>query len=379
MKKNLKLSAAVIATIFGIISCAEHAQFSRLGRNGINTPDNSKTTGGVTTDFYTQDGGGSTQVDPQVDLLFIFDNSGSMGDNIAAAKTALGGLVQNLVNNGVDVCTGVMLAAPGAQGSVNNSGFLITAAGKSGPDADKVVCVKTDGQAATVSQTVSNLSYPIENTTFNESGLMSYMNLITLNKELAISQGFLRDNATLAVIFIADEDDICYESSTESSLRTTHCKNSLGNAVGPQQIYNSVSAFQGLNGVFSAGVVYTQDDAEVVATFNDETGIGNGYIQFLENSKGKTISMTLVNNQTAFNTAFSSLADPITQAAELETTFDLSKEACPATIAVTVDGNAVTNFTISSNNQRIRIAAADAGTVGSTINISYTAKPLQGC
>lgn len=407
MNPSIKTIALSLSLVFSLISCSEHAQFARVGRNGTNPPSISTEQNGIVTDAWVQSLIVSSNA-PQVDLLFVLDTSDSMLNDITAIKKALDGLVSDLVGKGVDLCAAVMLAAPTTEVRwdwrngvylSNPSAYSGVLLSYDGTDASKVVCVNTDGQEQFLNKVKQNLDFydasdPANagkpaiyalNNTINEAGLLSFKNLLTNASHMdeATRLGFLRPQALLSFVVAADEDDLSNPDinnggGIEYELYKANYKDAAGNFFGPQEIFNDISEFQGINGLFSAAIIHRAGDTAMEDGYPVELEVGEHYEKFVNYTKGEAISMSLTDNQSDFNQAFHALSDPIFKSAVFRTVFSLSKKACPNSIAVKVDGVLVPTLSYDDAKQNVRIASADAGQEGSDIQIAYIPFPLSG-
>ncbi|MCI5072584.1 hypothetical protein MRY82_06565 [bacterium] len=402
MYKKLSLMVLATAVTFMSSCLSENSTgFMIGGRNGVNTPDTTiDAGGGLLASTWTQ----VAVPDPKLDLLFIVDGSGSMADEIEAVQSALSDFVGEIVDNeDVDLCVGISYAYP--EDSPTN--HLLNNSMQS-----PVVCssdfASTVGMVSAVSD---NFQVAIDNLTGTdgEGGLMALLRAVGSQRGTYVSNGFFRDNAAFATIFVADENDYSESNGTAScngvdfdltpmGLAESSCSEArfrydfysdLSTGVriwDSTTITNAVTSFQGTLQTYYALIGIRQS--------GDGTGqITHGYNQAIDILNGEYVPLSLAQAadsspaaQDTFNQALEPVAQGASQAAQILTVFDLSQKACEDdNLEVKVAGSVLSdteyNVSIKVANTgdeltRITINAQSAGEAGDQIKITF--KPDEG-
>lgn len=405
MRRFVLFFSAVTFALFSM-ACDQHATFERASRTGT-LPATVTDGSGVVSSALSREAWiqHATLANPKVDLLFVIDTSQSMIEEIAAVKNALESFAQTQIDRGIDLCAAVLKAEAfsGQDGKITSA--------INDKSQYKVVCLKNLSKFNFLYYLGENLSVPLVSS-LGEAGLYAFKESFsnpTIFKQNK-SYGFFRDDATLAVLFISDENDIstsptptnpnlsCFkfnylfspngpstyeDTSTcaESNVRATfYSKLNPQTGVyeliwGPQEVLSAALKFQG-SLPFYAGVVGYQYSPSFVESSQNQ--IAYGYNEFVTLAGGDHVDMSLVFNSKTFKEAFVNFGKQIATTASLQTTFDLSAPACEKTIRIFVDNKELSDFIIL-NNTRVRIRnARDAGQEGSNITIEYQAKKT-GC
>ena len=185
-----------------------------------------------------------TEPSSELDVLFVVDNSGSMGEEQAGLSESIGSFVQPLIDGGLDVLVGVT--------TTDDSNYWCRGSGVSGPESGQLVyssCqsrlgdfyfVGTDTNAETactdfcsldsvsggpwlevsdVSNAVSTLQCVLPQG-INGCGFESTLEsarkaLLLADSDQSAQAGFVRDGAHLAVVFLTDEADCSFNSDLQ--------------------------------------------------------------------------------------------------------------------------------------------------------------------
>lgn len=133
-----------------------------------------------------------------------------------------------------------------------------------------------------------------------EMGLYSLLKAFKQNKAEIQTEGFLREDAALAVVFVADEQDICAEfpegvtpvpdpQGGEDRSKARYCQDEDGKyIVSPQLVYDTIKEHQGDRPLVIGGVIYNN-----LATIplSGENEIGYGYKETVELAAGITVDL----------------------------------------------------------------------------------------
>lgn len=395
----MKIGFSVLGILFlvGVLaSCQNSTNFgfnNRLGKNeapestGTIDPDTGSL---LVTDSWIQPPASETAAD----LIFVVDSSGSLNAERDALTNALGGFLTELTNQQVDVCIGVLLGHVG-----DRAGKLFAA---SGQDADKCLCAQDLDQTTLINKFKENIEDPPEEGTSDGgealfySFIQSFTNLA--NKAENQTVGCYRDTASLAPIFLTDENDISTSincSSTnftfnpngpatvvdgncnEAPTRANYYSNADGDlTLGAQQVLASAQAFQGVLGFLPVVVGYVGSDIPSGGENEFPYGLAtkDGNAGLVDLAGGDKVDLKLATDATpaslaAFNDAFQNLGTSLANKINLLTVFDLSKKPCEGTISVKVDDSDV-SFDWDGD-KRVYVSASDVGSVASSIQIIY--------
>ncbi|MFL5814264.1 MAG: hypothetical protein ACJ763_11855 [Bdellovibrionia bacterium] len=325
-----------------------------------------------------------TQPQPSVthaiDLLFVADTSSSMNAKRARVASDVSAFV-NALPSGTDYRIGVMLAH-GAQSSY--SGKLYAASG-----ARAVL----DSRIQSASQIQSQLRNSLVNVPSDpddangEAMMASFQRSLSGSRFSTIrSQGLYRDDAALAVVFISDENDICYPpqkfgftsfpdyvaapTSIEDSAYTKNCLNSSGKPViTPESTLAALEALKPGGDFSVAGIVHV-DGSKVPSTAGSEESIGHGIIELLDlagqSHPKQEIALDIMSSD--FTAGLSSFGAMNSSHLSLETLFQLDAVVDTDSVSVSVDQKPVMfNFDEQANQASIK--GADAGGAGSLVRI----------
>jgi len=208
------------------------------------------------------------------------------------------------------------------------------------------------------------------------------------------SQGFYRPDALLGVVFLTDENDVCFDPRAHGYTRHPDYKSSiLGlediayrkfclDSAGALKV-SSTSVIQGLRDRFPgkfiamAGIVYS-NPANV--PYLGEDSIGHGIIELVEENATSQPSgpmpATILDLKTGdFAPALNKLATMVSSQLTLKTEFPLvgTVEVDEETLLVTVDGVEVP-ATYNANSRTITIPGTSVGGAGSQIDVSACSK-----
>ncbi|HEX4925226.1 MAG TPA: hypothetical protein VFV50_14125 [Bdellovibrionales bacterium] len=353
---------ALLSIIF--LNCSPVA-FSVTDRSGSNIEpvDPVDPTESCYTDQFRQ----PTQAVGKLDILFVTDTSGSLDTERAAVANGIDAFVAGL-NNNVDYNIAVMLG----HGSTSSyAGKLYQHA------AEPVVLTKAQGLAQIRADLRTKLSSPRGDG--NSDG--GEMNLYSVNRAVtdaalfagSQAQGFFRNDAALAVVFVGDENDICAEypagvtpvpdpQGSEPVAKARDC-----GGITPLSVYNNLKAKKGMKPTLVSSIIYLPGQAYPMT---DENEIGYGMLEATELSKGLKVNLAGTETQIA-NGLFDigKLAD---SQLPLITKHTLSKPGTLTALEVRIDNQVETDFTFEAATREVHLNRP--GSAGSSVAIRYCVK-----
>lgn len=193
-----------------------------------------------------------------------------------------------------------------------------------------------------------------------EMGLLSIQKALTVNKQLLKDNGMLRDNASLLVVFIADEQDICFEypehiipvedkQGKEPKAKEDYCYNAEGDLIiSPETVFAAITDAAEEKPFVVGGVIYTSNDTMPI---NGENEIGYGYKELVELAGGINIDLASGN----YGEGLSRLGTMARASIRAENIFNLkANNIDPASFKVTVNGQDV-GFSYSSETNQVEL------------------------
>ena len=190
-----------------------------------------------------------------------------------------------------------------------------------------------------------------------EMGLLSLEKALNINSQHLKDNGLLRDNASLLVVFIADEQDICFEypdhiipvedkQKKEPKAKQDFCMDADGNlAITPQSTFEAIKNAAGDRPMVVGGVIYTSLDTMPVSGENE---IGYGYREVVELAGG--INVDLASGD--YGPGLERLGTMARAAVKAESVFNLkSTNLDQDSFNITVDGQEVAYSYVAETNQ----------------------------
>lgn len=305
-----------------------------------------------------------------VDLLFVTDSSLSLLPERRKLARAISHFLRGLPEN-ADPRIAVML---GHGGKSKWSGRLFS----HGSD-PRVLNPAVLGEEELVRALEENLTCPkVEWASTNGEALF-----LSLQKSLKgsrfneiRSQGFFRDGAAISVVFVSDENEVCFDPRSIGKVTWPDFKDSLlgledralskyCKGISPESTLAALrDAFPGRK--ISVGTI-VHSDPEFVCRWGEHS-IGHGYLQ-LASLVPDSLVMDIRSGD--FDQGLSRLASVSTSQLPLLTAFTLSGEARldAESVLVYVDGREVP-ATFDAETRTVRIAGEDAGAALSRVDIS---------
>ena len=190
-----------------------------------------------------------------------------------------------------------------------------------------------------------------------EMGLSSLLKALTENKAQIQGEGFFREDAALAVVFVADEQDICAEypegvapvpdpQGGEDRSKAEFCLDENGEyIITPQIVFDAIKEHQGERPFVIGGVIYNN---AATVPMSGENEIGYGYKETVELAGGITVDLASGD----YGDGLTRLGKMAQVAVKPENEFNLkTNKVDPSTIEVFVDGQSVGFSYISETNQ----------------------------
>lgn len=304
------------------------------------------------------------QITRSVDLLFVIDTSGSIVDERGAIANGIDGFIGALPAN-VDFRIAVMLA----HGSTSaNAGKLYTTGGR-----PRVF----DSATHSVATMQSGLRHIMMNAAEDagsdggEQGIYSFNRSMDADRLGTIrTQGFYRDTAALAVVFVSDENDICatYPDGVtpvpdpQGSEVQSFARDCGG--INYANVYQRARALQGDRPLAMGAIVYN-NHLNIPAVGENEYGYG--YLEMVGLANGVSIDI----GGTHYSTGLQQIGSMVTVRLNLLVDFTLARPAAqinPDSIRTYTDGAVSThNYTPATNIVHLD----NPGTALSTIDINY--------
>jgi hypothetical protein len=204
------------------------------------------------------------------------------------------------------------------------------------------------------------------------------------------NEGFYRPDASLAVVFITDENDVCFDPKAHGYTKHPHYKygafglekfaydkwcvdKSGALKVSTTSVISSLrSRFPGKR-IAMAGIVHSEEKS--VPWFGEDA-IGHGIIELVQENaatqpSGPMPSLIMNLRSGNFSGTLAQLGSMITSHLSLLTSFILSGDRIlkESSIVATVDGRAV-SATYDSASRTVNISGANAGGAGSQVEVS---------
>jgi hypothetical protein len=190
------------------------------------------------------------------------------------------------------------------------------------------------------------------------------------------NQGFYRDDAALSVVFVTDENDVCFDPRANGfpnfpdfndswfDLEDAAFKRYCAGITPESTLAALQSTFPG-RAITLGGIVHT--DPKHVKRFGEDA-IGHGIIELVNST---TDGMLVDIRSNDFEDGLARLGSVVSTHLQLKTLFPIDGQIPfdPSSISVTVDGVAVP-ATYDSVTGTVQIQVIDAGGAGSSIEIS---------
>jgi hypothetical protein len=329
--------------------------------------------------IFKQPEGGSERV---VDILFVVDTSPSMDDEACKIAATIPAFISRLAP-GTDYRIAVMLAHGN---SSPFSGRLYRGFRGNAPTVLRSSQMSVPQIQAALKQRLLDANQQIDHDEANgEAGMYSLVHGTSrdyLKKSQAL--GFFRPGAALSVVFLEDENDLCYRpelngyskfpdyvpsrGGLEEQAYDWYCKRpGQGPGSYPSYLYSRLVKLKGGRPVSLGGIVHV-NPAKVPKGDKIEDAIGHGIIELThKSSNGVLIDIA----DDSYESGLAELGNVVQTTLELATRFNLSgtEELDAGSVRVSVDSRAVASQ-FDADARAVEIALADAGHGGSTVEVA---------
>jgi alpha-tubulin suppressor-like RCC1 family protein len=319
--KSKKIFLALLTLT--LVSCTDSGEVNEALNETFET---SPTASGQTQEgvCYTDQYGTPEEfISRKLDVLIVIDTSGSIIQERDSIAQGFDFFINQLPTE-VDTQFAVLLGH-GDTSSWNGTLY------QKGSE-DRVLSSSALTNAEIIQGLRAKMSNPATNgeTDGGEVGLYSLLKLTEGAKlQAAKDAGFFRDDAALAVVFVADEQDICAQfpegvvpvvdpQGKEDSSFQKYCVDNEGNyLITPQMISERIESISGDQPHVVGGVIYTNNNTMPVGGENE---IGYGYKETVEISGG--INIDLANGN--YNNGLTNLGRMATVSIRPANDFNLS-------------------------------------------------------
>lgn len=276
----------------------------------------------------------STPITDKIDILFVVDTSASLIEERSMIASQMGAFIDRLRPN-VDYQIAVMPAhGPKTPKSPHNLHGELYSTGTG--DSPVIRYRGIQGKRGVVEELRKKMLRLKKDSSYaqGEVGLLSLYSSLTSSslKQKMKREGFLRENAALAVIFVADENDVCYDYSkggtpnyngsgqrdpVEQITFDGICKVN-GKPLTPGQVLEALKREKGEMPIILTGVVYTSNNIpKKTDRYAPENEMGRGYLDLIRLGHGQAVNLADKN----FGASLASLGNYSQFRMEYENTF----------------------------------------------------------
>lgn len=314
------LRASFVATLFQLVSCENNDFYQKQLSAAMSEPDPGDQ---EITDNFTQ----NDDEYGNVDILWVVDNSGSMGDEQASLATNFNVFIDRFLDQDINFKMGIVTTDPRAGFAgvpVANSLDLLTYA------------EAQNDEAAFVTNFMNMVQVGI-NGSGTEKGLYTSK---TFFDNYAAS--WLRDDAYLAVIYVSDEED--------QSADTT------------ANYVNYLKSLKSNPGKVKAHAIVDRDGTQL-------NGPTSGSVRYQEVANGTNGSISEITSN--FGDTLDDISEQIVQ---LSQSFTLTSQAVDGTIRVFVDSVENFDWTYNAGLNAIQFDSDSVPSSGADIQVRYQAE-----
>jgi hypothetical protein len=317
-----------------------------------------------------------TSLSTPLDILFVVDTSSSMDSKRARVASNLPKFISKLSTE-LDYQVGVML---GHGGSSIYSGSLYSPRGR-----PSVLSSRSLSAVEIENQLVDRLTGVIRDASDANGEALMY----SLDQSLGQAkfskiqnQGFYRNDAALALVFVTDENDVCFRPDLSGYSQFPHYVPSVGGIenvfyqnycvdpvtktakIGPASIQSKLRALKMNLPLTLAGVIHN----DVSFAPNTEEAIGHGILELVKSSMN---GIAIDISSTDLSSPLSALGDHLISQLKLLTSFELGSgvKIQENSVSVTVDGKTV-GAEFDSHVNVVSIGAHDAGQSKSIVEVT---------
>ncbi len=323
----------------------------------------------------------------KLDLLFVIDTSDSLDNERAGIADNISSFIDRLPAD-VDYNIAVLLA----HAYDSNSGKLYRES-----SSNPLILKKTDysnnlAQLRSILRT-RIVDAPTEGRYNGGSSLSSGgeagiygLNLLLngTNLTTAKNQGFFRDDSGLAIVFLSDEDDLCFPHPQkmpadpsidsnrnnipdyEESFKTQFCSN-----ISIAGTLSAIGAAVNNKPYFVSGIVHAREDnISTNVSSTNQDGLGTGYIELVNAAQNRLLVDMGETNMADALSQIGQAANSVLAALTEEYKIREPITVDPSTVKVRVDGTVLQNSQYTLINNIINFNN-NAGHANSRIEISY--------
>ncbi|MCO4753257.1 MAG: hypothetical protein KC478_02190, partial [Bacteriovoracaceae bacterium] len=359
---NIKTNTFILLTALFMSSCETYVpEIEETFHIGDKVAKGGTVNGICYSDQYAPD---EADIIRKLDILVVPDTSVSLKEERGSIANGFDNFIKNLPTE-IDYKVGVVL---GHSGKSPKSGKLFQR------DTEPLVL---DSASLTTQDIVDGLYQKIKSPAGDgfsdggEMGMYSLVKALTENKESIQSQGFLRSDAALVVIFVADEQDICAEYPEgvtpveDKQKKEPKAKEMFCDGITPSVVLDLVKQHQGERPFVIGGVIYNNSSTMPI---NGENEIGYGYKETIELAGGITVDLASGD----YGDGLTRLGKMAQVAVKPENEFNLKTSKLDlSTVEVLVDGSPVDYSYTPETNQ---IALTEERGPFSVAKVSYCEK-----
>lgn len=314
----------------------------------------------------------TAEISKEIDILFVTDTSGSLDEERASIADGIDAFV-NALPSDADYQIGVMLAHA-------NTAY----SGKLWRKGTHPYVLKSSEMD--LNEIRSHLSYNLTHvseesaTDGGEAGLVSlYKSTQGANLLWNKEQGFFRENAALAVVFIADENDVCAvypdgvtpvrdpDGKEAPAFRNFCFIGEGGSLLTPQAVYQQLKALKKDLPLLVGGIIYSDPNA---VPRGGENEVGYGYLETIQASGGG-ITVDLANGR--YEEGLEEIGTLASLKLNLLTDFTLARpNVDQSTIEVKVDSLLIGHSYQRASNE---VHILEPGGPTSVVDIYYCLEP----
>lgn len=302
----------------------------------------------------------------KIDILLVTDTSASLNEERGVIASEIGAFV-NEIPSSVDYQVAI-LPAHGSRGS--HAGKLYKYRN------EPYVLKSREMSVNAISSSLINSLTHMANDYYSdggEEGLYSLSRSLDNGMKTAMqAHGFMRDDAALAVIFIADENDICYRYPShiqrvpdpdrlEAPAFNRDCAN-----ITPESVYEKLKTHMNGRPLLISGILYTTPG---LPTYRGEDEVGYGYLDLIRLNNGLAIDLS----GRRYHEGLREVGSLATKRLHLLSEFNLehTDNIDPESLEVTIDGALVE---ASITDGKIKLGG-ELGTENSVIKALYCERP----
>ncbi|MGE3973618.1 MAG: hypothetical protein AB7F59_03735 [Bdellovibrionales bacterium] len=318
----------------------------------------------------------------KLDLLFVLDTSNSLFKERGAVAEGIDQFISKLPAD-IDFRIGVM-AGHGSKSTL--TGQLYKKASSSEP----LVLNSSELSSQQLRLTLKDKLTQIPGDRLSDGGEMSMYSLNkafdTMNVSKMKSAGFLREDAALAVIFFADENDICaqYPSGVKPKIDKQGQENLIKKSgvctgITALGIVKKIQSVKGKQPVALNGILYTDDrtikNHDRSDAWSEENEVGYGYTDMIRLSNGIVVDLAKGN----YAEALSKIGEKVNM--KLSTSLEIplaarSKDYSIRVESVTMNGQELPRVGYEKENgynhaQELESVHLLSGSPGAMVEIEY--------